>query len=387
MARVMLIGLPKRDAHKISSILDDVGVQCDTVPSLENAYERLPADPPTLIITTQPETSEPLSALHANLKVNAPATPFLVVLNRPSTDAALSVMRAGAHECLSYPLKRFAVLAASKRATAAHGRTLFGKRVKEPQTPWFAMVFVALVAVAVYAGISRRWNGPPVSTLNLGSATLSGLQWQGRSLWVGNWVESTVSHYIARKGLFPKQRKLESEEIFRMEDSQPILVCNTPDSLVTVGFDLKLRSHQRAVGLPTVQTVNAPGPSPTGLAWDGENIWSSDNQTGQLYKHGEDLRVVESLNSIIPAPMGLAWDGKKSLWVVGGSPLRAAKLVRQDTGVIWQGPYPLKDFLDEGVPASGIAVGFGRIWAVTGGSPHMVSRSLHDVEEQLEGWK
>ncbi len=387
MSRVMLIGVEKRDASKIAAYLSEVGVTCETVPTMETALERLPADPPTLIITTQPDQIEPLSALHATLKVSAPATPFLVLLKRPSTDAALSAMRAGAHECLSYPLKRFAVLAATKRASGAYGRKLFGARVKDPHTPWITMVFFTLLGAALFLGISKRWNGGPVAMLNLGSATLSGIQWEGRSLWVGNWVESTVAHYVVRKGMFPKLRKLDSDEVFRMEDSQPILICNTPDSLVTIGFDLKFRSHQRSVGLPTVQTVAAPGPSPTGLAWDGEDLWSSDGQTGLLYKHGTDLRVIETMKSIIPSPAGLGWDGNNALWVVGGTPLRAAKLVRKESGVVWEGPYALKNFLPDGVPPSGIAVGFDRLWAVTGGEPHMVSRSLREIESQLEGWK
>jgi hypothetical protein len=387
MSRVMLIGVGKRDASKITTYLGEVGVTCETVPTMESALERVPADPPTLIITTQPDQIEPLAALHATLKINAPATPFLVLLKRPTTEAALSVMRAGAHECLAYALKRFSVLATAKRASGAYGRTLFGARVKDPQTPLFTMIFLTLLGAALFLGVSKRWNGGPVATLNLGSATLSGIQWEDRSLWVGNWVESTVSHYIVRKGMFPKLRKLDSDEVFRMEDSQPILVCNTPDALITVGFDLKFRSHQRAVGLPTIQTAPAPGTNPTGMVWDGNYLWSSDGATGLLYKHSPDLRVIETMKSIVPAPAGLGWDGRDTIWVVGGSPLRAAKLVRKDNGVIWEGPYALKNFLPDGVPPSGIAVGFGRLWAISGGEPRMTSRSLREIESQLDGWK
>ena len=95
MSRVMLIGVGKRDAGKIATSLSEVGVTCETVPTMETALERVPADPPTLIITTQPDQIEPLSALHAALRVSAPATPFLVLLKRPSTwMRALSMMRA-----------------------------------------------------------------------------------------------------------------------------------------------------------------------------------------------------------------------------------------------------------------------------------------------------
>jgi hypothetical protein len=55
--------------------------------------------------------------------------------------------------------------------------------------------------------------------------------------------------------------------------------------------------------------------------------------------------------------------------------------------VVWEGPYALNNFIPDGVPPSGIAVGFGRLWAVTGGTPHMVSRPTREIESQLQGWK
>lgn len=386
MARVLCIGLPKNDQKKFGAYFQSVGVACEFQPQMDAALEKLPADPPTLVITQKPDKLETLQALGAVLKTNAPATPFLVALTESTSTAALESMNAGAYDCLPRPYSRYGVLAAAKHATLAHGRTLFGAKLTKEKTPWASIAFAAMVLFALTKGALMRWDGPPEPTINLASATLSGIQWDDRSLWVGNWMDSTVTHYTARKGLIAQARTLLSDEIFHMQDSQPILVCNTPEALVTVGFDLKFRSHQRSVGLPTLQTVNAPGTNPTGLAWDGANIWSIDGQNGTIYKHGADLRVLDSIKSLLPNPTGLAWDGT-GFWIIGGTPLRAAKLERRGETNVWSGPYKLNNFTPPDVAISGMTVGFGRLWIVSGGTPHMTSRALKDITSQLDDWQ
>lgn len=53
----------------------------------------------------------------------------------------------------------------------------------------------------------------------------------------------------------------------------------------------------------------------SGLAWDGKNLWSCNEQTGKIYKHNMDdvLSVQSEYNSPGGSPYGLAWDGT-NLW-------------------------------------------------------------------------
>src|SRR5581483_11747746 len=111
---------------------------------------------------------------------------------------------------------------------------------------------------------------------------------------------------------------------------------------------------------------------PTGLAWDGRAIWSCDSGTGMIYRHGPDLKVVESIRSILPEPAGLTAD-RGRVWVIGGSPLRVARLERRGKGYVWAGPWPADGLLPEGVSPSGLAIGHHRLWAVAGGDPRMTS--------------
>ena len=64
-------------------------------------------------------------------------------------------------------------------------------------------------------------------------------------------------------------------------------------------------------------TVNteyaAPSIYPTGLTWDGTNIWSCDASTYKIYKHNADMTVNTTYDSPGSYPRGLAWDGT-NIW-------------------------------------------------------------------------
>ncbi len=63
-----------------------------------------------------------------------------------------------------------------------------------------------------------------------------------------------------------------------------------------------------------MKTIKTPGLMPTGLAFDGKNLWLADAYTDKIYKiNSETGEVISSFDSPGYHPEGLAWDGKY-LW-------------------------------------------------------------------------
>lgn len=83
--------------------------------------------------------------------------------------------------------------------------------------------------------------------------------------------------------------------------------------------------------LPAGEIVSqfpAPGPSPRGLAWDGEYLWVGDDSTVTIYKVDPvNGRVVSSFKATGTELRGLAWDGE-DLWQADNA---AMKLNRVDS--------------------------------------------------------
>ncbi len=100
-------------------------------------------------------------------------------------------------------------------------------------------------------------------------------------------------------------------------------------------------------GFPT------PGSCPTGLAWNGKNLWLADLKTDLIYAIDPETGVVESS---LPAPtfrpLGLAYDGE-ALWCICGEENllyriqpedglvthRLESPVERPTGLAWDGQY------------------------------------------------
>jgi DNA-binding beta-propeller fold protein YncE len=63
-----------------------------------------------------------------------------------------------------------------------------------------------------------------------------------------------------------------------------------------------------------LQVIETPGPCPTGLAYDGKNLWVADAFDDRIYAiEAATGKVVRSFESPGYKPEGLAWDGQY-LW-------------------------------------------------------------------------
>lgn len=385
MGRVLLVGLKKKDQAHLQNIFDQVHVPHETVPNIDGAIEKIEKNPPDLVVAHEPDSNQSLHSLNAVLKAHAPATPFIVTFQNTDVPKALAAMNAGAYDCLAKPYSKFDVLVSAKRACLKKGRTLFVEKLRKRKRPFIPMVTFAVTLISLTLFLIKQYNGPPPDKFSLGSAHLTGLQWQGSYLWVGDWFDSNIIQYRVRKGLFKDARELEATGLYKMNDGQPMLMANADKAMYTIGTDLKMRSHQLSVGLPTIQSVDIPGTRPSGLIWDGRSLWSSDEDTGFLYRHGGDMQVLESVKSILPNPRGLAWDGE-SIWVVDINPARVARLRLFDNEIAWEGPYHVKNLFTDGVVPSGMAASFDRLWFISGGYPIMISTSIKEITQHLLGW-
>lgn len=60
--------------------------------------------------------------------------------------------------------------------------------------------------------------------------------------------------------------------------------------------------------------IKTPGKYPTGMCFDGKNIWIADRETDKIYYiNPDDGSIIKEIESPAYWPMGLAWDGKY-LW-------------------------------------------------------------------------
>jgi hypothetical protein len=74
-----------------------------------------------------------------------------------------------------------------------------------------------------------------------------------------------------------------------------------------------VHGHARDAALSAVKSFKTPGVEPSGIAFDGEFIWLSNSFGQRIFKYRADGTAVTSFASPGPSPSGLFFDGK-NLW-------------------------------------------------------------------------
>ena len=74
--------------------------------------------------------------------------------------------------------------------------------------------------------------------------------------------------------------------------------------------------YQHAGGTSSITTsFSSPGDNPSGLSWDGSNLWSCDEDASKIYQHIVGTgSITTSFASPGSSPFGLAWDSSGNLW-------------------------------------------------------------------------
>lgn len=118
---------------------------------------------------------------------------------------------------------------------------------------------------------------------------MAGIDWDGKYLWVsynaGGFYRLDPSENAI--DIFGKMdRKWKVAEFREGPACDPWNFVFTDDFLWVV--DLRSRHLIKCARDSTfsyIEEYSLPGPSPSGIAWDGEHLWTCDDYTGKVYKH------------------------------------------------------------------------------------------------------
>ncbi len=129
-----------------------------------------------------------------------------------------------------------------------------------------------------------------------------------------------------------------------------------------------------------VKSYNAPGNFPTGMTYDGENLWVADRQAKLIYCiDPENGKVIRSIPTPAYWPTGLTWDGEY-LWaadVKGGLPLS-----ENYTGMIYKldpkNGNVLHSVVAPGNRPRGLAFDGRYLWCADNGSDEIIQFSPDD---------
>ena len=126
--------------------------------------------------------------------------------------------------------------------------------------------------------------------------------------------------------------------------------------------------------LSVAETYDTPSPAPTGITWDGNNIWSCDS-LGRLYKHNMDASLsVASMYDIASNAAGIVVD-QKYAWSAHADSNKIYKYSRQkDFKLI--AIYLPSVYIESEYSLSGISWDGSSFWTVSEGAHRIFQHNL-----------
>jgi len=372
--QVLVVAKTPAVRDQLKSLVQQSGVTVDVLEDFDPAILQITQDPPVLVLSENPPNDDIMAKLHETLKKHAPVTPLLLYIPECDSAVALKRMGEGAFDCLCPPLSAGDFLAAGKRAVSRLGRRLLTSKVVRRRAFWqqppavMGALFVLFILFVAY-GFKHLWTAP-YQLFKLGSEHPVAVAGADTHLWVADWSQQSVSE------IKPKGDYLSIVDVYRFPDVQPVAVALAPYYAYTASPDGRLNRHRRDQKLSVTASEPGPGFAITGLAWDGEDLWSCDAETGKIYQHDARLNVKASFPAPVAKPAGLAWQ-KKNLWVADGEKNVLWKMTRDGASWRKQGPYDLEFFaLQKNFKISGFTIWDGKAWFVSEDERTLVSHRL-----------
>ncbi|MFH0778665.1 MAG: transglutaminase domain-containing protein [Candidatus Eisenbacteria bacterium] len=191
-----------------------------------------------------------------------------------------------------------------------------------------AGVLAQCVSYAYTGEVSRDFDSP--------SRYATGLTWDGKHLWICDWMEAKAFEVEPGSG----------KPVGSLE-----LPCGNPEDIVYAdGFFFVCSGAGPLIykfdpeSGEVVTTFPGPESSPSALAWDGKNLWLADRGTAMIYKlDPSDGTTIDYFPSPSPQIEAMAWDGRY-LWAADRTRDELYMLSAEDGTVIIvadsPGPYP-----------------------------------------------
>ncbi len=194
------------------------------------------------------------------------------------------------------------------------------------------LVLFIIPLLIFVTGCVRQFKSPmfqPNDYLGYGP---NGMTWNGRDLVIGDNRLIMEINSIETGPFLNNTSKLNSEGFYRFaRDPEPVSGASSDLKICGLAWEgeccgkgflwvadegnkeiLKLDAHNNVI-----KRFPSPGDSPSGLAFDGRDLWVSDSSESKIYKIStEDGSVLAEYNSPIKVPTDLTWDCE-NIWIIG----------------------------------------------------------------------
>jgi len=214
--------------------------------------------------------------------------PDIIVIVLSGFDEAESVRAAvkwGAYAFLGKPFKVQELTVLVRRAFQAHPiphephtDVTSPKPKKIRRTIVRAVVGMCVLSIGSIGALYLFRGAPPPLACVVPYENPSAIAYDGKSLWVADWITQKIYQYSYTSQLTLVQS-------YNTENTHPTGIAFDGTSLWTSNaWEQKIYRHTLDEQLSVAATYSSPGPEPAGLFFDGVCLWICDMQEARIYQ-------------------------------------------------------------------------------------------------------
>lgn len=203
----------------------------------------------------------------------------------------------------------------------------------KPSKKFFSLMILLIIpALVLITGCAQQFKSPMFQSNDYAGYGPNGITWNGRDLVIGDGRLIMDINTIETGPYISESSKFNSEGFFRFaRDPEPVKGTTKDLKICGLAWEgeccgkgflwvadegnkeiLKLDAHNNVI-----KKFSSPGDTPSGLAYDGKDLWVSDSTESKIYKVStEDGTVLAEYNSPIKVPTDLTWD-RENIWILG----------------------------------------------------------------------
>lgn len=194
---------------------------------------------------------------------------------------------------------------------------------------FFILIFSVLLIIT---GCAQQFKSPMFQSNDYSGYGPNGLTWNGRDFIVGDGRLIMEINSVETGPYISEKSKFISEGFYKFaRDPEPVKGTTKDLKIYGLAWEgeccgkgflwvadegnkeiLKLNAHNNVI-----KRFPSPGEMPSGIAFDGKDLWVSDATESKIFKVSTDNgTVLAEYNSPIKVPTDLTWD-YENIWIIG----------------------------------------------------------------------
>lgn len=327
MPNLLLIISDHQVRSKVRTLLEDANLPVRDSMAAPMGVQMLQQEKANVIVADEKPGGMSVEELIRDIKRISPEQSIVVLLENHSMQRALELMALGVYDCMEPSFGSVELIGVVRKVLGRFDSVPTPSASAKPfwwKNKWFWIASLSSVLLVSGFRFYLRWsrsqekqkqeiqNFANEKEFSLPYPHPSGISYDGENFWVCDWFTQSIYRH-KQSGAF------EILSVHHFADINPVAIAWSGVVLWAVSTDGKIQKHALDEKLTLLNSVKSPGPNPSGIAFDGNYLWSADAGLKKIFKHLPDEKLTVLAEFLYPgdAPVGLFWDGA-NLWSVDG---------------------------------------------------------------------